>query len=93
VDLPGAEVIRVGGNFKLSLAEVGFPFLLAVIEDMGPLTANSQGALEHEGARFVAEELKKKGYATIGTSSTAPSRVDSPATTWSIRPSRTGSGW
>jgi hypothetical protein len=66
VDLPGAEVIRVGANFKLSLAEVGFGFLLAVIDDMGPMTQNSQGALEHEGARFVAEEMRKKGYATIG---------------------------
>lgn len=65
IDLPGADVIRIGDNYRLSLAEVGFPFLMAVIEDMNPLTDVSRGALEHAGPRFIAEEIKHSGFATI----------------------------
>lgn len=65
VDLPGAEAIRVGDNYRLSLAEVGFEFLAAVIDDIGPMTAVSQGALDHEGRRFMDEELRKRGFASI----------------------------
>ena len=52
----------VGGNFKLSLAEVGFGFLLAVIDDMGPLTANSQGALS-DLLKTGAQNLQGNGRA------------------------------
>jgi hypothetical protein len=65
LDLPGSEVVRIGDNFKLSLAEVGFPFLLAVIEDMGPMTQVTQGAFENEGQRFMRQEIDRRGFATI----------------------------
>jgi hypothetical protein len=65
VDLPGADTIRVGDNYRLSLAEVGFEFLAAVIDDIGPMPPVSQGALDHEGRRFMEEELRKRGFASI----------------------------
>ncbi len=66
VGLPNADVIRIGQDFKLSLAEVGFAFLMAVIEDIGPLQETSRGAFENVGPRLMAEEMKRnKGFATI----------------------------
>jgi uncharacterized protein len=65
INLPSADVIRVGDNFKLSLAEVGFSFLMAVIEDLGPLQETSRGAFENVGPRLMNDEIKKTGFATV----------------------------
>jgi hypothetical protein len=66
IDLPGADVIRIGENYKLRLDEVGFPFLMAVIEDLNPFTPVSQGAFESEGPRLMEQEVARTGMATIG---------------------------
>jgi Helicase HerA, central domain len=65
VDLPGADVIRIGRNYHLVLDEVGFPFLMAVIDSLGPLTDNSRGALEHLGPRMIEQEVQAQGFATV----------------------------
>lgn len=65
IDLPGADAIRIGDNYRLSLAEVGFPFLMAVIDDINPLQDVSRGAFEHAGPRFMEEQLSASGFATI----------------------------
>jgi uncharacterized protein DUF87 len=64
-DLPGAEVLRLGDNFQVSLAEVGFPFLMAIIEEMGPLQDVSRGAFEQMGRRLIEEEVRRTQFATI----------------------------
>jgi DNA helicase HerA-like ATPase len=66
VDLPGADAIRVGVNYQLRLDEVGFPFLMAVVDDMNRLTDVSRGAFEHTGPRFIEQEVQRRGIATIG---------------------------
>lgn len=65
VSLPNADVIRIGDNYRLPLADVGFSFLTAVVDDMGPLTENSRAAFDHAGPRLMKEEIKKTGFATI----------------------------
>ncbi len=65
VGLPDADTIRVGENFQLSLHEVGFGFLMAVIDDMNPLQDVSRGALENVGPRLVREQFSRRGFATI----------------------------
>jgi DNA helicase HerA-like ATPase len=64
-ELPGANSLRVGDNYRLRLDEVGFSFLMALIDDMNPMTDVSRGAFEHAGPRFVAEEIQATGFATI----------------------------
>ena len=66
VDLPGAVPIRIGDNYRLSLAEVGFPFVMALVDEMNPLQDVSRGAFEHNGPRFVQQEIDASGFATIG---------------------------
>lgn len=65
VDLPGADVIRVGENYRFSLAEVGFPFLMALISDLNPLQDISRGAFEYEGPRLMQQQIDRHGYASI----------------------------
>lgn len=65
VALPGADTIRIGDNYRLALPEVGFPFLMAVIDDLNPLTDVSRGALDHNGPRFMEQEVKATSFATI----------------------------
>jgi hypothetical protein len=64
-NLPTAGAIRVGENFTLSLAEVGFGFLMAVIRDIGPMTEATAGAFQNLGPRFMNDEIKKTGFATL----------------------------
>jgi hypothetical protein len=65
LDLPGADVIRVGDNYQLSLAEVGFRFLMAVVEDLNPLQDISRGAFEYEGPRLMKQQIDRHGFASI----------------------------
>ena len=65
VNLPGADAVRVGDNLRLSLAEVGFSFLSALVEDLNPLQDVSRGAFEYEGRRLVRQQLDRQGYATV----------------------------
>lgn len=65
IDLPGADTIRVGENCRLCLHEVGFPFLMAVIDDMGTMTQNSLAAFESEAPRFIEQEVARNGFATV----------------------------
>jgi hypothetical protein len=65
LDLPGADAIRVGDNYRLCLQEVGFSFLRAVVDDMGPLQQVSEAAFENEGPRFMEQEIARTGFATI----------------------------
>jgi hypothetical protein len=65
IDLPGADPIRVGDNYQLRLDEVGFPFLMAVVDDMNRLTDISRGAFEHGAPRFIEQEVGRRGFATI----------------------------
>lgn len=64
-DLPGADPIRVGDNYRLRLDEVGFPFLMAVVDDVNRLTDVSRGAFEHGAPRFIDQEVQRHGFATI----------------------------
>lgn len=64
-DLPGADPIRVGDNYQLRLDEVGFPFLMAVVDDLNRLTDVSRGAFEHGAPRFIEQETHRRGFATI----------------------------
>jgi hypothetical protein len=65
-DLPGAVSLRAGDNYRFSLGEVGFPFVMALIDEMNPLTDVSRGAFEFNGPRFMNAEIQASGYATIG---------------------------
>lgn len=65
VDLPRADVIRIGDTYKLRLDEVGFPFLMALIDDLGPMTDVARGAFEHAGPKFIEQEVKRTGGATM----------------------------
>src|SRR5438105_5927348 len=65
INLPGADVIRIGQNYRVCLAEVGFPFLKAVIDDVGPMTPTSEGAFDTEGPRFMEQQIARSGFATI----------------------------
>jgi hypothetical protein len=65
LDLPGADAIRVGDNYRLRLDEVGFPFLMAVVDDLNRLTDVSRGAFEHTAPRFIEQEVQRRGFATI----------------------------
>lgn len=64
-ELPGAICLRPGDNYRFSLADVGLPFAMALIDEINPFTEVSRGAFEFNGPRFMNNEIQANGYATV----------------------------
>lgn len=65
VGLPGAEVASIGVDYALPLAEVGFGTLMSVIDSVFPMTETARANLDYYGPRFIDEQRKARGYATL----------------------------